>query len=707
MSPAPAHLLARTGSLRRSLLASVLALVCAAPALADWQSTRLIDRREYTDRLRAMWLGEVIANWTGIPVEGRWQGPPFATDANWGDPGGATGFITNQNPWWADDDTDVEYVYLDALASLGEHGPVRLTGEQIRSAWIPHINRAIWVSNATARSLMDRGVTPPSTSLGCANTNSLMIDAQLTTEFFGALAPGMPEVALDIGALPVRTTAYSHAAHAAQVYMIWYALATQSPADLSPADRTLWILRNSRRLIPDTSKAADIIDFVLADYLANPDKNDWESTRDKVYARYQNPRVAPFEYRSWVESSVNFASGVTALLYGQGDYKRTIQIGVLCGWDCDNAPATLGGLFGLMLGYDGLQAQFPGVNFSDRFWISRTRDALPDYLPLDAGAEDTFTLMAQRCAAIVDRVVEQHGGRVSHSGGTGGEGQWLLPPAVAISPDPAGAPNLASSANPETLEGNRSNNVRRRLAGSVSASSSVQSNPPFIFPWPYGLGGTSGPAQFCNAVEFDPSGVEQHPLPSLCYSTQNPSNYTPGTEQTFTVLYSPGVPVRTVRFVEGPHFAAAGPTSDPNVPGGGGWFQNVTVELLIGGQWTALPMGATQSEPLNDTVPFQIIDWSLPTTVQASGVRLRGVPGGGIGAGAPFVTIAELDTLDAPSPPLRGSFDLSADGVEDTEDLYQLWTTGAPTADLTGDGLADEQDSAYLQRAIRWDEPAR
>src|SRR5690606_19354840 len=141
----------------------------------------------------------------------------------------------------------------------------------------------------------------------------------------------------------------------------------------------------------------DIVDFVLADYLANPDVTDWERTRDLVYERYQAQAAANgFAYRGWTESSVNFAGGLIALLYGEGDLRRTIQIGTLSGWDSDNGTATMGGVLGLMLGSDAVEAAFPEYTLSDRYDAWRTRDDLPDYLPADAAAQDTFTMMAGR-----------------------------------------------------------------------------------------------------------------------------------------------------------------------------------------------------------------------------------------------------------------------------------------------------------------------
>jgi hypothetical protein len=368
------------------LVGAVLAGLAGAPAQA--QGTRLINRTDYAEQLRGMWLGQCIANWTGLRSEGKVNDPPFPTDADWGRDlgGGPLQFVLDQDPWLADDDTDVEYVALHLLDTLNAS---ELTGEQLAAGWLAHMDDAyLWVSNRQALDLMRRGVVPPATSLPAANIYWLRIDAQLTTEFFGAMSPGMVGEAMAMADIPILNTARGHAAHAAQTFMLFYCLASQADRDLPPAEQTVWLVTEARRYLPDTSKAADIVDFVLADYLANPDKNDWERTRDLVYQRYQlNAGSNGFKYRGWTESSVNFASGLIALLYGGGDFLRTVQIGTLTGWDSDNGTATMGGLLGLLLGHEGLVEQirltYPGYTPADRYNIERTRDNLPNHLDGD------------------------------------------------------------------------------------------------------------------------------------------------------------------------------------------------------------------------------------------------------------------------------------------------------------------------------------
>jgi hypothetical protein len=650
---------------------ALLAAAISAPGLAD--EPRVIDRGAFADRLRAMWLGECLANWTGRITEGKRTEPPFFTDEDWGTapPGMPTiDFVLDQDPWWADDDTDIEYVYVHLLEHHDTH---LLTPEQIAEGWIAHINDYIWVSNATARALMGRGVTPPSTGMGTANRYWLMIDAQLTTELFGALAPGMPDMALSMADLPIRTTSAGYASHAAQFFVVLYVLAPEVDLDIEDPPPAVWLVEQARRYIPDTSKSADIVDFVLADFIENPDLDDWESTRDRIYERYQlHAAENGFRYRAWYESSVNFATGIMALLYGQCDYRRTVQIGTLSGWDSDNPTATMGGLLGLIIGYDELRAQFPGQELSDRYWVSRTRDNLPDYLPDDEEAEDTFTLLAERMLPIIDLVVAEAGGVVDHEANA-----WMLPPPLH---------GDVSFFNPLRHECERSANNRVPLeGGEVITEASVESSPPEdAWPWPYG---THVVAHIANGFEQDFDGAEPSSDYERIFYSSQVSRPAGRTEQTFAVLYDRPVEVHTVRFVEGDHFEEA-PISQ------GGWFEEVSLQVCLGDEWTVPPDGYVMSEPLDSDKPFQVIDFTLAHPLAASGIRLTGTPGGEDA----FVTIAELDALCRPPP--AHPIDIDGDGDVDTADLLALLAAwgdcpeppeGCP-ADFDGDGDVDTAD---------------
>ena len=115
---------------------------------------------------------------------------PFYTDNDWGaaDQKAMWGeyvphadridfyFERKGTPWGADDDTDIEFMYLYLLHSTQSS---QLSAEQIREGWLTHIysetdaplyqksdskpqiENFLWVSNQKARELMEQGLLPP------------------------------------------------------------------------------------------------------------------------------------------------------------------------------------------------------------------------------------------------------------------------------------------------------------------------------------------------------------------------------------------------------------------------------------------------------------------------------------------------------------------------------------------------------------------
>ena len=253
---------------------------------------------------------------------------------------------------------------------------------------------------------------PPTTSEPEHNSNYEMIDAQLTTEIFGLFAPTRPDIALRMAHLPIRTTAKNNAEWISEFYVIMYSLAADIDTDLSMKEKVFWLAQNARKRLPDDSYAAGMYDFIKLAYTVNPNKDDWEITRDAVYERYQIAGKDGYNYNQSFEAGINFAASLVSLFYGEGDLLRTIRIGSLAGWDADNPTATWGGLLGFMLGRKRVEQAFERYNLSDTYWISRTRRNFPDRTP-DAAGEDTFPMMAMRGVYIIDRVImEEMGGGV-------------------------------------------------------------------------------------------------------------------------------------------------------------------------------------------------------------------------------------------------------------------------------------------------------
>ena len=400
--------------------------------------TLTVSRSEYSEKLHGFWLGQCIANWTGIITEmdkigGEGDRGVFYTREDWGTTveskrwGGKSWSKTidwvRRGPdevWGADDDTDIEYMYQYLLAN---NATTRLTGEQIRDGWITHIydeknapngENFLWVSNQRAHDLMLEGVVPPATSDPANNQHYEMIDAQLTTEIFGLFAPGRADIALEISHLPIRTTAGAEAALASQFYVIMHAFAAAADTTAPMKAQVHALASLARSYLPDESTTAKMHDFVKNRYEAGV---PWEEARDDVYTRYQVEQKDGYDTapRNPVASGINFAASMVSLFFGEGDYHETVKIAVLAGWDSDNPAATWGGLLGFMVGKQGIEEAF-GQEFSDRYNIHRTRTGFPA-----PDGVDNFPDMAAAGVDIVDRVV------VDEIGGEIRDDQWVIP----------------------------------------------------------------------------------------------------------------------------------------------------------------------------------------------------------------------------------------------------------------------------------------
>lgn len=415
----------------------------AAEAVAQ---SLLINRSEYADRLEGFWLGASIGNWTGRITEmdkigGDGPHGIFYTMDDWGKPdlpniwdGGKPSDISDVidfvllkpgQVWGADDDTDIEYIYQEHLYA---NNSTELSGSDVRTAWMNHIydenfptpfgkdgkvfQNYLWVSNQRAHELMIEGVVPPETGRADLNPHWEMIDAQLTTEIFGLFSPGNPGFALRLAEMPIRTTARGEAEHAAKFYVVMHSLAAGETWTASETREKLFhIAGRARKHLPGNSYMASMYDFVKRSY---ENGMPWETARDQLYKRYQVDEADGYDMTSrklycngCFAAGINFGASMISLFYGEGDFKKTVKIATLAGWDSDNPAATWGGLLGFILGRSGLEGLF-GMKLSDEYHIHRTRKGFPN------DGYDNFRNMAEKGISVVDNMVSQRlGGSIN------------------------------------------------------------------------------------------------------------------------------------------------------------------------------------------------------------------------------------------------------------------------------------------------------
>lgn len=412
----------------------------ALPANAATTQAAADDNSNRLDQYAGFWLGLSIGNWTGLVTEMDKIGPTtgrFYTREDWGkadlpsiwgqgvpsDLSATIDWVLRPpgQSWGSDDDSDIEYIYLQLMKT--SQSPL-LTAAEIRAGWLAHIysdadtphrnkegqpENFLWVSNQQAFDLMQQGMLPPLTGQLPYNPHYDMIDAQLTTELFGVLAAGRPDIALLLADLPIRTVASSEAADIARFYVYLHAEVAGLPAHVrsNPAARRqalFDIAAKARQLLPANQYPARMYDFVYQQFAQG---KPWEQVRDALYQRYQVEEQDGYQLRhrhlycdGCFAAGINFAASLLSYFYGAGDMQQTLKIAVLAGWDSDNPAATWGGLYGVLLGDKAIRQLFAQL-LSDRFDIHRTRKGFAN------NGQTSFTQMAADMQQVAARIRQQ------------------------------------------------------------------------------------------------------------------------------------------------------------------------------------------------------------------------------------------------------------------------------------------------------------
>jgi len=385
---------------------------------------------DLNDKMRGMWLGQLIGNMAGRTTEGRFAGsyPNPEPNVPW----------IIKSVWDADDDTDIEYINIHILETDG----FDCNSQQIADQWNTHITSyGIYIANRQAWYLMGDGYLPPETGCLTYNQHWYSIDSQITTETLGSISPGMPQSAIDLTARFARVTNNGFPTHAAQLYAAMYANAFFEP-------NVITLVIEALDAIPTTSRTHHVATDVLNWYQADVGDGilDWRQTRQKLYD-YYGGKYSYGRYYNWLESTMNTGATILAILYGRGDFKDTVQIAVLAGWDCDCNPATAGGLVGIINGFSHLPNDLIDSNICGDVYENVYRPYLPDpgqYIP----QYDTISNIASRLTNLAEQSILNNGGYIT---GSGPAKTYHIPETITITPeyekpDPNGPAGLVEEA---------------------------------------------------------------------------------------------------------------------------------------------------------------------------------------------------------------------------------------------------------------------
>lgn len=108
------------------------------------------------------------------------------------------------------------------------------------------------------------------------------------------------------------------------------------------------IIRGGLAEIPQTSRLYEAVTGVLTDYRGGMSQKD---CFDAIHQRFDE-----YTGHGWTHTISNAMIVAAALLYGRGDYGRSICMAVETGFDTDCNGATVGSVIGMRNGIDGIDA---------------------------------------------------------------------------------------------------------------------------------------------------------------------------------------------------------------------------------------------------------------------------------------------------------------------------------------------------------------
>ncbi len=324
---------------------SILAIVsCTQKNSTDSVSQKSSDfkttftKAELTDKIKGGWAGQVIGCTFGGPTEFQFKGSmindyhPIKWEEN------SCLWYYNNAPGLYDD-IYMDLTFVDVFEKEGLDAPAKSHALAFANA-----EYKLWHANQAARYNILNGIMPPQSGHWLNNPHSEDIDFQIEADFAGLMAPGMVNVASEICDKIGHIMNYGDGWYGGVYVAAMYSVAFIS-TDVEQ------VVTEALKSIPVNSDFYKCMNDVINWHNEYPD--DWKRTWFEVENNWSADIGCPDGvFKAFnIDAKINAAYIIIGLLYGEGDYSKTLEISTRCGQDSDCNPASAGGILGTMLGY--------------------------------------------------------------------------------------------------------------------------------------------------------------------------------------------------------------------------------------------------------------------------------------------------------------------------------------------------------------------
>ena len=282
----------------------------------------ILNFKDYKDKVYACWIGKNIGGTMGGPYECTREMLDIS------------GYSTEPGVVLPNDDLDLQLVWLFAME---QNGPSAINATLLGEYWLSLITPCC-NEYGIGKENMKRHIAPP-ISGDFENYWQNSNGAWIRTEIWATLAPGMPHIAAKYA---MEDAMVDHGAGEG-TFAAAFVAALQSAA---------FVIKDLRKCIeiglaaiPENSRMAKSVAFVIKCY---DEGMSWKDARCAV--QQLNADIGD----GWFEAPSNVAYAVIGMLWGEGDFKKTMITAINCGDDTDCTAATVGATMGILYGTAGI-----------------------------------------------------------------------------------------------------------------------------------------------------------------------------------------------------------------------------------------------------------------------------------------------------------------------------------------------------------------
>lgn len=310
---------------------------------------------EVIEKIYAGWLGKIIGIRLGAPVES-WTYEKIRNTY-----GSIDGYLVDYREFAADDDSNGPLFFLRALEEGGNGYEIKAAdvAEALRN-YAPFEHGFFWwggygtSTEHTAYLNLCHGIPAPRS--GSIEQNGVaaaeQIGGQIFIDTWGLVAPGNPDLAVKYAKEAASVTHDGNGVYGGMFVAACISFAfveTDIPA----------IIKKGLSYLPPQCEYVRAVRAVTDFW--EKEKNNWQDCFAFIHANFGYDK-----YPGVCHIIPNSAVMILALLYGNGDFSRTLQICTMCGWDTDCNAGNVGTIMGVRGGLAAI----------DRKWREPVHDFL-------------------------------------------------------------------------------------------------------------------------------------------------------------------------------------------------------------------------------------------------------------------------------------------------------------------------------------------